>query len=61
VRNELTSVMDTYTYPAASNRLSSVTLGAGGSRRLTYDAAWNVTGDNQSGTAYTKIWTKFRG
>jgi YD repeat-containing protein len=49
-------VTDTYIYPATSNRLSSITLGAGGSRGLTYDAAGNVTGDNRNGQNFTYVY-----
>ena len=56
VGNRLTSVKgaltDSYTYPAASNRLSGITLGAGGARGFTYDGAGNVVSDTRSGTAY---------
>ncbi len=56
-RNPGTGVVtDTYTYPAASNRLSTITLGAGGSRGLTYDAAGNVTGDNRAGQNFTYVY-----
>lgn len=47
-----TPLVDSYSYPTTSNRLQSVTFGAGGSRGLTYDAAGNVTGDTRSGQAY---------
>ena len=46
------TVTDSYSYPSLSNRLSSIALGAGGTRTLTHDAAGNVTGDSQPGTAY---------
>lgn len=47
------TLTDTYTYPATSNRLSSIALGAGGSRAFTYDAAGNVTLDNRTGGGYS--------
>lgn len=47
-----TVTTDTYSYPLTSNRLQSVALGAGGTRSLTYDAAGNVTYDNQTGGGY---------
>jgi RHS repeat-associated protein len=40
----------TYSYPADSNRLASVTDGATAVRSFTYDAAGNITIDNRSGT-----------
>ena len=43
---------DSYTYPAANNRLQSVALGSGGTRSFTYDAAGNVTYDNRSGQGF---------
>ncbi len=39
VTYKLGTATDSYTYPAASNKLSTVTLAAGGSRAFTYDAA----------------------
>ncbi|WP_227269858.1 RHS repeat-associated core domain-containing protein [Roseobacter weihaiensis] len=47
-----TTVTDIYTYPLTSNRLESIAQGAGGGRVLTYDAAGNVTYDNQNGGGY---------
>jgi len=44
--------VDSYAYPAGSNRLASVTLGAGGTRSLGYDAAGNVVSDNRAGGPY---------
>jgi YD repeat-containing protein len=38
-----------YAYPATSNRLASVTLGAATERAFTYDAAGSLTGDTRSG------------
>jgi hypothetical protein len=56
VGNRVTSVRgavtDSYTYPATSNRLTSITLGAGGSRPFAYDSAGNVVTDTRSGTIY---------
>ena len=46
------AVTDSYSYPATSNRLTSITLGAGGSRPFTYDGAGNVITDTRSGTVY---------
>ena len=43
---------DTYIYPATSNQLTAVALGAVGSRAFTYDAAGNVTYDNRTGGGY---------
>ena len=43
---------DVYTYPATSNKLSAISLGAGGSRAFTYDAAGNVTYDNRAAGGY---------
>ena len=43
---------DVYTYPATSNKLGSISLGAGGSRAFTYDAAGNVTYDNRAAGGY---------
>lgn len=58
VGNRVTSAVgaatDTYTYPPASNRLSGITLAAGGTRAYTYDAAGNVITDSRgAGYAYT--------
>ena len=44
--------VDSYAYPAGSNRLASVTLGAGGTRSLGYDAAGNVVTDSRAGGPY---------
>ena len=44
--------VDLYAYPPASNRLSSITLAAGGDRAFTYDASGNVTFDDRTGGAY---------
>jgi RHS repeat-associated protein len=58
VGNRLTQVLspgavtDSYAYPALSNRLGTITLGAGGTRTFTYDAAGNVTYDNRNGQGY---------
>ena len=49
---------DTYTYPATKNRLTSVALGAGGSRAFTYNLAGSVTSDTHSGTVYNYIYDK---
>ena len=46
------TVTDIYSYPLTSNRLQSITLGAGGTRSLTYDTAGNVTTDNRNGPSY---------
>ncbi len=43
---------DIYAYPATSNRLSTISLGAGGNRAFTYDAAGNVTYDDRTGGGY---------
>ena len=43
------SLTDNYTYPAANNRLSSIALGAGGSRSFTYDGAGNTVTDSRAG------------
>lgn len=42
-------VTDSYAYPPTSNRLGTITLGAGGSRVYNYDAMGNVTADSRSG------------
>ena len=42
----------TFAYPAASNRLDTVTIGAGTERAFTYDGAGNILTDARSGTAY---------
>jgi RHS repeat-associated protein len=47
------TLTDSYSYPATSNRLSSIALGAGGSRAFTYDASGNVTWDNRTGGGYS--------
>ncbi|MEQ6205020.1 hypothetical protein ABMC88_18440, partial [Sulfitobacter sp. HNIBRBA2951] len=47
-----TTVTDLYTYPLTSNKLESITQGAGGTRTLLYDAAGNVTYDNRNGGGY---------
>ena len=44
---------DTYAYPSTSNRLSTVTLGAGGSRAFTYDGMGDVTNEVRTGGAYS--------
>jgi RHS repeat-associated protein len=43
---------DNYNYAPNSNQLSSITLGAGGTRTFTHDAAGNITYDNRSGGGY---------
>jgi hypothetical protein len=43
---------EVYTYPATSNKLSTISLGAGGSRAFTYDNAGNVTYDNRAAGGY---------
>lgn len=40
---------DTDTYPATSNRLTTITLATGGSRGYTYDTAGNVTAEARTG------------
>jgi YD repeat-containing protein len=61
IRNRLTSKLgtatDTYTYPATSNRLSSIALAAGGSRGYTYDASGNVTAEARPGGTYGYTYT----
>lgn len=53
-RNPGTGVVtDSYAYPATSNRLDTVTLGAGGSRVFTYDGIGNVTNEARTGGAYS--------
>ena len=44
--------VDLYAYPPGSNRLSSITLAAGGARAFTYDAAGNTTFDDRTGGSY---------
>ncbi len=44
--------VDLYAYPPTSNRLSPITLAAGGNRAFTYDAAGNVTFDDRTGGSY---------
>ena len=44
--------VDSYAYPAGSNRLASVALAAGGTRNLGYDAAGNVISDSRAGGPY---------
>ena len=48
----LGTATNTYNYPLTSNRLTSISLAAGGSRAFTYDAAGNTTLDNRSGAAF---------
>ena len=56
VGNRLTAsanaAIDTYAYPASSNRLSTINLALGGTRGFTYDAAGNVISEARSGGAY---------
>jgi RHS repeat-associated protein len=53
VGNRLTealgSATDSYTYPASSNRLTSISLASGVVRGFTYDAAGNVTAEARTG------------
>ena len=42
--------LDTYSYPAGSNRLSQVAEGGGHTRTFTYDAAGNTTYDQRTAT-----------
>ena len=45
---------DTYTYPVTSNRLQTISLGGGGGRAFTYDAAGNTLTDSRgAGYSYT--------
>ncbi|MEP3843899.1 MAG: RHS repeat-associated core domain-containing protein [Paracoccaceae bacterium] len=46
------TVTDFYAYPLTSNQLDSISLGAGGTRGFTYDAAGNVIYDNRNGQGY---------
>jgi RHS repeat-associated protein len=52
VTYKLGTATDSYSYPATSNRLGTITLAAGGSRAFSYDAAGNVTLDNRTGGGY---------
>jgi RHS repeat-associated protein len=46
------TLVDSYSYPATSNRLSGITLGAGGARGYSYDASGNVTAETRPGATY---------
>ena len=45
-------------YPAASNKLSSVTIGAATDRSFTYDGAGNTLGDTRAATLYAATYNK---
>ena len=46
-------ITDNYAYPGTSNKLSSVTLGGGGSRVFSYDGMGSVTNEARTGGAYS--------
>ncbi len=47
-----TTTTSTYSYPAGSNQLATVTQGSTTVRAFSYDGTGNITADNRSGTTY---------
>ncbi|WP_284164820.1 RHS repeat domain-containing protein [Frigidibacter sp. SD6-1] len=52
VEQSTPSGVESYAYPSTSNRLTTVSAGAGAPRAFTYDAAGNVITDQRGGLAY---------